>query len=69
MYYNDHDPPHFHVKNGGHEALFRIADLQLINGSLPPGMEQAVRAWARPRQGALAQAWVKARSGIPLGVL
>ncbi len=36
MYYNDHDPPHFHVRYGDHQALVAISDLRILAGGLPP---------------------------------
>jgi hypothetical protein len=35
MYYEDHDPPHFHARYGAHEAKFSIKHLQIIDGNLP----------------------------------
>ena len=36
MYYNDHEPPHFHVRYSGQKALIDIATLGLLRGSLSP---------------------------------
>ena len=36
MYYNDHAPPHFHARYGGHKALIAIETLAVLNGHLPP---------------------------------
>ena len=37
MHYNDHPPPHFHVRYGAHKALVAIDDLTVLRGSLLPG--------------------------------
>jgi hypothetical protein len=34
MYFNDHNPPHFHAKYSGYEALFNF-DGEIIEGELP----------------------------------
>jgi len=36
MYFNDHDPPHFHVKTncGSIDATFKLEDCSLINGQI-----------------------------------
>ncbi len=34
MYFNDHNPPHFHAKYSGYEALFNFDGL-LLEGELP----------------------------------
>jgi hypothetical protein len=36
MYFGEHPPPHFHARYGGSEALVSIADLSVLEGSLPP---------------------------------
>ena len=32
MYYDDHNPPHFHAEYGGDEALISIDTLEVIAG-------------------------------------
>jgi hypothetical protein len=34
MYYNDHPPPHFHVRYGGQKAVIIIETGQLLAGDL-----------------------------------
>ena len=35
MYFNDHNPPHFHAEYGEHEAVYVIETLELLRGTLP----------------------------------
>jgi hypothetical protein len=35
MFYDDHNPPHFHAEYGEHEALVNINTLAILGGSLP----------------------------------
>jgi Domain of unknown function (DUF4160) len=35
IYYNDHDPPHFHAMQAEHEILVEIARLVIFAGSAP----------------------------------
>jgi hypothetical protein len=69
IYYNDHDPPHFHAtRPGGIEFRVRIADLSIFPGEGGPAtMERDVLAWAANHQAALALCWVRARSAQPPG--
>jgi hypothetical protein len=68
MYYNDHDPPHFHAIRGGVEFRVRIADLTVLPGDGgPPAMERTVLAWAAQHQAALALCWARAHSALPPG--
>ena len=63
MYYNDHDPPHFHVRYGEHQALLGIRDLRLLAGSLPPRALGLVMEWASRYQEELWANWERARRG------
>jgi len=44
MYYEDHAPPHFHVRYGDHRA---IETLEAIAGRLPPRALGLVLEWPR----------------------
>ena len=46
MYYNDHNPPHFHAECGGMKALIQLSDGAVIAGQLPSGIPRLVRDWA-----------------------
>jgi len=35
MFYNDHNPPHFHVIYQEDEALIEITTLEILEGNLP----------------------------------
>jgi hypothetical protein len=36
MFYNDHNPPHFHARYGGQRALVAIDTLTVLEGRLSP---------------------------------
>ena len=36
MFYNDHNPPHFHARYGEHKAVIAIETGEIIEGRLPP---------------------------------
>jgi len=46
MYFNDHHPPHFHVRHEAHRARIRIRPLGLLDGYLPPRVLGIVMEWA-----------------------
>ena len=46
MYYNDHNPPHFHAQYGQSRAVIGIADGRVMAGSLPPTALRLVTEWA-----------------------
>jgi len=35
MYYEDHNPPHFHAEYNGNKALVDINEARVIKGALP----------------------------------
>lgn len=66
MYFDDHDPPHFHALHADGEAKVRIDSLELIESTLPRRQVRFVLAWAELHQEELAQNWRRARAGETL---
>jgi hypothetical protein len=64
--YNDHAPPHFHVRYGGQQAAIRVADLALMAGTLSPRALALTVEWAAQHQAELLADWELARQGQPL---
>jgi hypothetical protein len=46
MYFNDHNPPHFHARYGEYEAAVSINDLSVVEGNLPARILGFVIEWA-----------------------
>lgn len=46
MYYNDHQPPHFHARYGAFKARILIDPPALWDGELPPRALGMVIEWA-----------------------
>lgn len=57
MYFNDHNPPHFHVQYEKYKAIIDINTLGIIDGSLPPKALSLVIEWASLHQKELAKNW------------
>ncbi len=66
MYYNDHEPPHFHARYGSKKARFAIDDLRTIEGDLGPRACSLVVEWGRSHQDELRREWELARTRRPL---
>lgn len=60
IYYNDHQPPHFHAVYGEYEALIVIDTLTLFAGYLPPRAFGLVMEWASLHYGELKEVWQQA---------
>jgi hypothetical protein len=66
MYYNDHGPPHFHVRYGRHQATIAIDPIALLEGRLPPRALGLAIEWATLHRSELLVDWEKARRLEPL---
>ncbi len=66
MFYDDHNPPHFHVKYGEHKASISIGDGAVLQGHLPPRALGLVVEWASLHRAELTADWEAARNNEPL---
>lgn len=64
MYYNDHEPRHFHASYAEHEALIEIQTLAIYRGELPARALTLVREWAAQHREELHADWDRARTGL-----
>lgn len=62
MYYQEHNPPHFHVRYNEYKAAISIRDLALLDGKLPPKVFGLVVEWAAKHQDDLMEDWELASS-------
>jgi len=66
MYWNDHAPPHFHVRYSEQKAIIAIETLALLEGTLSPRVLGLVTEWAAAHKTELMQDWKRAREQAPL---
>lgn len=66
MYWNDHQPPHFHVEYQGQKALIGIEPLVVLQGTLPNRVLRLVLAWSELHKDEILQDWELAREGKDL---
>ena len=62
MFFDDHNPPHFHAEYGSDLALIDIRNLSVFSGRLPPRVMGLVIEWATIHQQDLVVDWERARS-------
>jgi len=69
LYYNDHDPPHFHVISADVETRIEILTGEYYSGdpALPRTKERAVLRWLETWRSAILQEWDNCRDGIAPG--
>lgn len=61
MFYNDHNPPHFHAIYQENEALINIKTLEILEGRLPKRAKALAIEWAIEHRDELLGNWQKAR--------
>ncbi len=66
MFFDDHEPPYFHVEYAEHQAVVSIETVALIGGTLPPRALGLVAEWAALRQEELREAWQRAKNLEPV---
>ncbi|HEX4796477.1 MAG TPA: DUF4160 domain-containing protein [Humisphaera sp.] len=66
MYYNDHQPPHFHAAYSSDEAVVRFDPVGLLHGGLSPRSLSMVVEWAVLHETELIENWRRARAGQAL---
>ena len=56
MYFNEHNPPHFHVKYGEYNAIVTIED-GIVTGSLPRRALNLIYDWLDLHKDELMENW------------
>lgn len=57
MYFNEHNPPHFHVEYNDYKASIDIKTFGVMEGKLPSKVLGLVVEWAEEHQDELFQNW------------
>jgi hypothetical protein len=66
MFWDEHNPPHFHARYGQFKATIDIDSLEVLEGKLPPRVLGLVVEWASQHKKELMINWEKARNDKPL---
>jgi hypothetical protein len=65
MFYDDHNPPHFHARYGKDRVAIEISSLRVLEGFIPPRALGLVMEWASQHQKELLNDWELARENQP----
>ena len=66
MYFDDHNPPHFHARYAEFEVEIEIKTLSILEGDLPPRVLGLVIEWALLHKGELLENWTLMENKQPL---
>jgi len=61
MFFDEHNPPHFHATYGEYDVLIDINTLAVFAGHLPPRALGLVIEWATINQNKLINNWKRAK--------
>ena len=65
MYYDDHNPPHFHAFYGDYKAIFNFEG-ELVEGNLPKTKIKLITAWTLIHKDELLANWDLAKNSEKL---
>lgn len=57
IFFNDHNPPHFHARYGGEKVAIDIRSMEVLEGSIAPRALGLVIEWASQHQDELMEDW------------
>ena len=62
MFFDDHNPPHFHARYAGEKVAIEIESLRILEGHLSPRALGLVIEWAAQHRNELLQNWELAKN-------
>jgi hypothetical protein len=65
IYYDDHNPPHFHARYGGQKVSIEIQTLKVLDGEISPRALGLVIEWAALHKKELLEVWDLAKRNQP----
>ena len=65
MYYNEHNPPHFHAKYGDFAAFFDIETGDMVDGNMPRRAVRLIQDWAELNKTDLLNNWFESQKDLP----
>lgn len=63
MFYDEHQPPHFHAEYQGREALFSMDGTMIKGFEFPVKQQKLITAWALMHEEELIANWELGRNG------
>lgn len=66
MYYDDHNPPHFHAEYSGNRCVVDIEEGAIITGFMPNRQLRMILAWVEIHRDELMQNWELAKDSKEL---
>jgi len=65
IFYDEHNPPHFHARYGKSKVAIDIRTLKVLEGKISPRALRMVKEWASQHQKELLHDWELAQESKP----
>ena len=65
IFYDDHNPPHFHARYAEKKVAIEIGTLKILDGVLSPRALGLVMEWASLHESELLEGWKLAKDNKP----
>ena len=65
MYYDDHNPPHFHARYSEESVVIKIETLNILEGQISARALGLIMEWASQHKEELLEDWNLARNNQP----
>ncbi len=65
VFYDDHNPPHFHARYAGQKVAIEIETLKILDGKISPRALGLVIEWATLHKEELMRDWALAKANQP----
>ncbi len=66
MFFDDHNPPHFHARYAGNKVAIEIESLRILEGTISPRALGLVIEWAAQHKEELLNNWALAKDNQTL---
>ena len=66
IYYDEHNPPHFHAYYQAFDASYSIENGERMKGRMPAKLEKVIVEWSKKHRKELDENWSLAKDGKPL---
>jgi Domain of unknown function (DUF4160) len=66
MFYEDHEPPHFHAEYQGQRGKFDLSGRLLVGNVQSKTALRLIRRWAKQHEAEIRANWQRMKTGRPL---
>ncbi len=69
MFYNEHEPAHFHAEYQGQRGKFDLTGRMVVGNIGSKTARRLIRQWAKEHEAEIRANWLRMKAGKPLEVI